>query len=134
MKTLIVDDDRSCRKLLQAILGPYSECHTAENGEEAVESFKRAWKENQPYDLILMDIMMPEMDGHQALKEIRNLEEEKAVFGTDGVKVIMTTVLSDRHSIMEAFHSQCESYLVKPIDRWKLLNEIQMLGLITVTS
>ncbi|MCP4600402.1 MAG: response regulator [Proteobacteria bacterium] len=130
MRVMIVEDNVMNRNLLEKILQPYGECQVAENGKEAVETFELAWKESSPFDLILMDIMMPKMNGQQALKEIRNLEAQKGIFGSECVKVIMTTVLGDKGNIMEAFKTQCEAYLIKPIDGRILLNEMKNLGLI----
>lgn len=59
---------------------------------------------------------MPEMNGHEVLKEIRKLEREEGIEHFDRVKVLMTTVMGDSESILAAFQSECEGYLVKPID------------------
>jgi two-component system chemotaxis response regulator CheY len=63
MRTLIVEDDFTSRLLLQSFLSVYGECHIAVNGREAVAAFRAAQERPQAYDLICMDIMMPEMDG-----------------------------------------------------------------------
>jgi two-component system chemotaxis response regulator CheY len=68
MKILVVEDDFTSRILLQRYLSSYGDCHIAINGKEAVGAFKDSLKENQPYDLICMDIIMPEMSGQEALK------------------------------------------------------------------
>ena len=74
MKALIVEDDGMSRLLLEHILAPFGECHTAVNGKEALEAFREAQERNTPYSLICLDIMMPEMDGHTTLKAIRELD------------------------------------------------------------
>ncbi len=130
MRTLIVEDDLPSRKVLQVFLSPYSECERAQDGIEALEYFRRALDENKPYDLVCLDIMMPGMSGQEVLKEIRRMEAERNIHGLKGVKVIMTTALSDNTNILEAFRSQCEAYLIKPILRDKLLKEMRSLGLI----
>ena len=131
MKTLIVEDEFISRRLLQAILGPYGICDAAVNGKEAVEAFTRSWEENCPYDLICLDILLPEMDGHEVLSEIRRLEAQRSLKIADAVKVIMTTVLKDPNNIMKAFKNNCEEYLSKPIDKQKLLQKIRRMGLIS---
>src|SRR5579871_1029755 len=95
MRALIVEDDFTCRLVLQSFLAHYGQCHVAVNGKEAVEAFRIAMGCGQPYDLICMDIMMPEMDGHEAVREIRALEEAGGTLSTHGVKIIMTTALDD---------------------------------------
>ncbi|HEW78806.1 MAG TPA: response regulator [Phycisphaerales bacterium] len=130
MKTLIVEDDFACRKALQIFLSKYGDCFIAVNGCEAVEAVQEALDEGQPYDLICLDIMMPEMDGHEALQAIRKMENERGINGLDGVKVIMVTVKNDFENIMEAFRASCEAYVVKPVREEILLEEIKKLGLI----
>ena len=115
---------------MQKLLSPYGTCDLAVDGEEALEAFTLAFKEKTPYDLICLDIMLPKMDGQTVLKRIRLLEREHDLVGVKGVKVIMTTALSDPKNIMEAFSSHCEAYLSKPIFRQKLMDEMKTLGLI----
>ena len=95
MKTLIVEDDPTSRLLLQEYLKRYGALHVAVNGEEAVEAVRVALDVDKPYNLICLDIMMPEMDGQEALREIRALEEAKGIWSTSGAKVVMTTALGD---------------------------------------
>jgi two-component system, chemotaxis family, chemotaxis protein CheY len=130
MKCLIVEDDFTARKLLQAYLRKYADCDVAVNGKEAVSMFSDALGNNQPYDLICMDISMPEMNGQEAMKQIRQLEEKRDITLGDGVKIIMTTAFNDKDNIMAAFRAGCESYLVKPVSQKKLFAEIEKLGLL----
>ena len=80
MKTLIVEDELTSRIFLQTFLSRHGECHVAVNGREAVEAFRMAAANGSPYDLICMDIMMPGMDGQEAVKQVRALEEAQGVF------------------------------------------------------
>ena len=121
MKSLIIEDDFSSRILLQELLAPYGQCHTAVNGGEAVSAFRMALDTGQPYGLVCLDIMMDGMDGHATLKEMRALEELKGINSTHGAKIIMTTGLSDVKNIAAAYHALCDGYLVKPVDKGKLL-------------
>ncbi len=130
MKTIVAEDDFTSRKLLQRLLLQYGECDIAVNGKEAIEAFRLATENGQPYDLICLDIMMPEMDGQEALKAIRTIEEGAGIHGLDGVKIFMTTALHDPKNILGAFRSQCEAYLIKPIDKRKLLKELGNHGLL----
>ena len=115
MKALIVDDEYMSRQLLIQLLKPYAECHSASNGIEAVEIFKNALEENKPFDLIYLDIMLPEMDGHEVLRKVRQIEKEKNISYLNCVKIIMITALDDFDSIKQAFIDQCEAYIIKPI-------------------
>jgi two-component system chemotaxis response regulator CheY len=131
MKTLIVEDDFLARSLLSTLLSEHGTCHVAVNGREALDAVERAFDTKEPYDLVCLDIMMPVMDGQEALLEIRRMEERRGIKGLDTTKVIMVTGIDDSKNIMKAFHQgQCEAYLTKPLDRHKLINHIRDLGLI----
>ncbi|HEG42689.1 MAG TPA: response regulator [Phycisphaerales bacterium] len=129
MKSLIVEDDFTSRNLMQIYLADMGPCHVAVNGREAVEAVTESLNEQKLYDLICLDIMMPEMDGIDALAAIRKLEKEKGIEGLDGVKVIMTTAKGQSQDIFEAFNTGCEAYLIKPVRKPELIAEIQKLGL-----
>lgn len=128
MKTLIVEDEFISRKILLKIVTSFSEADIATDGLEALDAFKFASEEDMPYDLVLLDIMMPGMDGQEVLKEIRNFEKEKKIFGSDAVKVIMTTGKKDSANVMQAFRSQCEGYIVKPVKKNDLIEKLNELG------
>lgn len=130
-KCLIVEDDLAARKLLQIHLSDWGQCDSAVNGCEALAAFRQALDTDCPYDLVCLDIMMPEMDGHQTLRAIRQLEEESGIFGLDGVKVIMTTALGDSKNVFSAFREGCEAYVVKPVRKPVLFEEMARLGLTT---
>jgi len=131
MKTLIVEDDFICRNVLQKFLSPHGECDIAVNGTEAVKAFSMAMQQGPRYDLICLDIMMPEMDGQAVLSTVRGIEKERGIGGHDGVKIIMTTALNDPKNVMQSFREQCDGYLVKPIDKLKLMQMLSELRLIS---
>lgn len=130
LKILIVDDEFSARKLLEVMLAPYGQCTLAVDGAEAIRHVQEALAQDDYYDLVCLDIMMPDMDGQETLKEIRRLENKNGFWPGNGAKVIMTTALQDAANIMTAFMEQCESYLVKPIEKEALLGEMRKLTLI----
>ena len=130
MRALIVEDDLTSRRMLLMMLAQHAQCDVALDGAEALEAFDAAWAEGEPYNLILLDIMMPRMDGQVLLKKIRAREAERGVEPDRAARVIMTTALDDRENIIEAFRSQCEAYLVKPIDKEALLEQVRSLGLL----
>ena len=130
MKALIVEDDFSCRLLLQELLKQYGESHVVVNGCEAVSVCKEAIKNGERYDLICLDIMMPEMDGQTALKKIRQLEDDADIKSSERSKIFMTTALDDVKTIMGSFYELCDGYLVKPFSRQTLEAELRKFSLI----
>ncbi len=129
MRMLIVDDDFYCRNMLHEIMKPYAQCDIAVNGEEAVFAFKKGLEDGKSYDLVCLDLVMPEMDGQQALREIRAIEKDFKIDEENEVKVIVTTMLDDRKETHDAFFlGGATSYLVKPIEEDKLLKEMKNLG------
>lgn len=130
MKTLIVEDNFLNRMLLQEYLKGYGECHIAVNGKEAVGAVRVALESGTPYDLICLDIMMSEMDGQQALKEIRALEESWMIIHSRNSVIIMTTALNDLKNVTEAYNNFCDGYLTKPIRKDKFLEDLRKFKLI----
>lgn len=129
MRALIVEDEFLSRKVLRSFLMTLFEVEIVVNGREAVEAFRLAHKENQPYDLILMDIMMPEVDGIEALHKIRTIEEKESF--KPKVKVIMTTALDDPQTVIKSFYEgEASAYIVKPVSKDKLYEELTKLGLL----
>lgn len=130
MKILIAEDDFASRKFMQHFLSEYGECDVTVDGKEAVEAFEMALEDQEPYDLVCLDIMMPGMDGYGALEEMRKLEAKKDIEEGKEAKVIMTTALTDGRNVRKAFSLGCVAYAGKPIDKEKLESEIRKLGLI----
>ncbi len=131
MRTLIVEDDFTSRLLLQTFLSRYGECHVAINGKEAVEAFHISKQNGRSYDLICMDIMMPEKDGKAALAEIRALEEAAGTLSSSGAKIIMITALDDVKNVVDSFQALCDAYVFKPVDTAQLLGHLKALALIS---
>ena len=130
MKVLIVEDDIISQEILMAILGDQWHCEVAENGKVAVEKYMASMASGDPYNLICLDIMMPVMDGQTALKEIRRIEAENGIGGSDMIKIVMTSALEDAKSIMDAFVKGSCSYVTKPITPEKIQQVLGDLGLI----
>ncbi len=130
MKILIVEDDFASRKFMMDYMSKHGECDGTVDGEEAMEAYIMAVEDNEPYDLICLDIMMPAMDGYQVLKAIRELESENGITGDDQVKIIMMTALSEEKNVMKAFEMGCSVYCNKPVDIEKLESAMEKLGVL----
>ncbi len=130
MRILIAEDDFASRKVILKFLSAYGDCDVTVDGMEAIDAFMMALEEGNPYDLICLDVMMPIMDGYQALKNIRDIEKEQNVPEDKAVKVIMTTALNEEKNVKKAFELGCTVYCGKPIDMEKLKSTLETIGLI----
>ena len=130
MRILIAEDDFASRKFMLRFLSKYGECDVTVDGMEAVDAFTMALDADEGYDLVCLDIMMPELDGYQALKQIREYEKEKGISEEDGAKIIMTTALNEGRNVTKAFELGCVAYAGKPIDQDKFENVLRKLNLI----
>lgn len=116
-KILVVDDEEQNVKLLSSLLRAEGyETETASNGREAVEKVKAV----SP-DLVLLDIMMPDMDGYEACSLIKNDAE------TANIPVVIVTALSDRESKLRGLEVSANEFLTKPIDRIELVLRVKNL-------
>lgn len=118
---LLVEDNPDNRMLIKAYIKktPYS-LDEAENGSIAVELFKQ-----NNYDLVLMDVQMPVMDGHEATRLIREWEETHDKSRT---KIISLTAHAIREEIDKCMAAGCDSHLSKPIKKATLLSAIEELS------
>lgn len=132
MKSLIVEDNYTSQYLLQKLLEPYGPFHLARDGQQAVQAVLGALGKEEPFDLICLDIMMPTMDGQEALRRIREIEAERGVAPADRAKIIMITALADRANVVRSGVQGCDRYLLKPIDKKQMLDALQKLGLISL--
>ncbi|MFP4179548.1 MAG: response regulator transcription factor [Spirochaetaceae bacterium] len=129
MKILIVEDDKAGRILMERYLRDYGSCYSVEDGKEALEMYLNALEAGEPYHLVILDIMLPSMDGQEILRNIRLEEKKRGIRPADFIKVIMTTALSDPKNVVRAFsEGSADSYLVKPVEKETLEEELKKLG------
>ena len=117
MRILVVDDEAVSREKLGLLLSAYGDCESAENGEKALEMFRRARDEAHPYELITMDIEMPAMSGREAIAQMRAME---AVSPEPKAKILMVTVTTDVRTVICSFKSGCDGYIIKPFTQDKV--------------
>lgn len=128
MRILVVEDDFVARKFISKVMSDHGEVDIAIDGQEGVNAFRNAINEGNRYELVCLDIMMPEMDGQEVLKNIRQIEYDNGIMGLKGAKIIMTTALKDVDNIAKAFREQAEAYLVKPISIDDINKTLKNLG------
>ncbi len=123
MRILIAEDDFATRRFLLNLLKGYGQCDLTVDGLETVEAFMLAHKENEPYDLVCLDIMMPKVDGSEALRAIREIEKDRKV--KEGVKVIIISALDEKEIVTDSFSQGTVAYAVKPLNTEKFLSVVE---------
>lgn len=134
MKVLIADDHFVYREALQIMLKPYGSCVAVGDGEQAVEKFSEALQQNNPFNLVLLDIQMPYMDGITALKKIRLIEKKLYGVSLDSSRyscIIMQTNMDDIVTFKKAFkEGRCNGFIKKPVTLQDLLEKLRKHNLI----
>ena len=116
MRILIAEDDFNSRLFMEKYLSRYGQCDVAINGIQALECAKDAMDQGTCYNLICLDIMMPKIDGIEALKTIRELEEKVLTKDMKPSIIFMISALNDEESKRKAYEAGCQAYAWKPID------------------
>ncbi|HTL48278.1 MAG TPA: response regulator [Verrucomicrobiae bacterium] len=123
-RILVVDDEPNIRRSLVVRLENSGyRVDTAENGQEALAFYQRALKEASPYDLILLDLIMPGLDGLGALDGIRQHEASSGISQKDRTPVVMLTALSGSWE-EDARYEGCDDYIQKPFKTETLMEII----------
>lgn len=131
MKILIAEDDYVNRRFLFKFFSKYGDCDMVVNGEEAVSAVMFSLEEDEPYDLICLDIMMPKLDGLKTLKMISSIERENPINKDKLSKKFMITALDNAKDVQRAFELGCEVYVTKPINTEKLIEVMKKLKIDT---
>ncbi|NTV29949.1 MAG: response regulator [Candidatus Omnitrophica bacterium] len=128
MRILVVDDDYVSRVKLSTQLSEYGQCDNAPNGEIAVRLFAAAHKEMAPYDLVTMDIEMPDMSGQATVQAMRDIEQALKQHGVQETKILMVTAKTALKEVAESYSQGCNGYLTKPTTSAEIVKALQDLG------
>ena len=130
-RALIVDDSRYQRFLIiQALEGLFSP-EEAADGREAMALFEDALRRGEPFALVVMDILMPVLSGHDALAGIRRLENQYGVEAGKRTPAVMLSSLDDPANMLRAqFESGAQAFVTKPFTPRNLLEALASLGLV----
>jgi len=128
MRVLIVDDELVGRMKMQKIMEHFGECESLENGSEAMTAFTNAWENWRPFNLITLDVAMPEMDGTEVAARIREIERAKNVSEENQAKILMVTGHSDKDTVITSIQAGCDDYIVKPFTKGVLIKKLRKLG------
>jgi two-component system, chemotaxis family, chemotaxis protein CheY len=129
MEILIADDDKHFRLLLTKLFKPSYHIVECSAGDEAFNEFKNQHGKKTQYDLVLLDLSMPGLDGLSVLKEIRKFEKEKRIKSSDKTKIVLITSDSKPDTRYESFQYECDAFLSKPLDMAKVARKFDKLGI-----
>jgi two-component system, chemotaxis family, chemotaxis protein CheY len=133
MKCLIVDDDILSRMALASMLQEVAECDEAAEGREALARISAGQAAGEPYDLVILDIGLPQMSGHDIAKRIREIEGKQ-----QNCRKVPIITVSGRSSVADAIESFCNgqsaAFLPKPVCREGLFAVLAKIGLISSTA
>ncbi|MBF0226589.1 MAG: response regulator [Desulfobacterales bacterium] len=126
MRALIVEDNPVSSSYLKKILPDCFECDIADTGEKAIDSFIKYCKMGKSYDLILLDMILPNMGGDEVIKKLR--EKEIEIFGENRSKILIQTALDDIDALSDKFENYCDGYINKPYDRYDVIGKLREVG------
>ena len=132
-KVLIVDDSDLQADIMASILEDVGIANVTKaiNGLDALEQFKEALQSGTPSSRVFLDLVMPEMDGQEALKRMRTMEKDAGVGGNAKTTIIMTTSLSSPADMITALlDGDCTDYVVKPVSEAILRAMLTKYGLV----
>lgn len=133
MKSIVVDDDKICGNIFKTELLKYGQCDFVDNGKSALEAYKESIEQGCPYQLMVLDIIMPEMDGGEVLRSIRRLEAEKNIWEMDRLRIIITTAFDDwynRKIIISKLNPLYETHFIKSSDMIEFTDKVHELGFV----
>ncbi|HSV26430.1 MAG TPA: response regulator [Sedimentisphaerales bacterium] len=114
-KVLVVDDNEQNLELLQAYLEDLDCCVlAARSGAQALEMIRQ-----EKPDIILLDVMMPEMSGFEVCRQVRNDPDSKHI------PIIMVTALNEFGDIQRGINCGTDDFLSKPVNRWELIARVK---------
>ena len=116
MRILVVEDSFITRRVMLKMLAPLGQCDVAVNGREAVMAFRMGLDEGVGYDLICLDIQMPEMNGIELTMEIRQYYPQ--------IRVIGLTMFKEDHLLVDMLEAGAKGYLLKTCTKEQLAEAI----------
>lgn len=133
MKSIVVDDDKICGNIFKTELSKFGQCDFVDNGKTALEAYQQSIEQGVPYQLMVLDIIMPDMDGGEVLRSIRRIESEKNIWEMDRLRVVITTAYDDwynRKIIISKLNCIYENYFIKSSDMNEFLDKVHELGFV----
>lgn len=129
MKILVVDDELVSRKKMMKIVSDFGQCDGVADGETAISSVRTALEEWKLYNLVTLDISMPDISGTEVLSTIRRMEKDRGLDAEEKTKILMVTSHSDVETV-KACVGKCDGYVIKPFNKEVMTEKLKKIGLL----
>ncbi|MCP3875765.1 MAG: response regulator [Desulfobacteraceae bacterium] len=129
MKILVVDDELVSRKKMMKIAAEFGQVEGVQNGAAAISAIERSLMDRKLYNLITLDVSMPDISGTEVLSTIRDLEDERGLDPDEKAKILMVTAHSDIETV-KACAGKCDGYAIKPFNKEGIVEKLKKLGLL----
>jgi len=131
MKILVIEDDYSSSIMFQRYLENYGKCETVSTGFDGMQKYIESISSGQQYNLIIIDIILPDMNGYEVLETIRAEEDARKYIDAERTKIILTTSLDDEENrkLAEKLTPGLETYYTKKFVLEGFDEKLQELGL-----
>lgn len=130
MKVLIAEDDFASRKYISQFMKRFGDVDITVDGAEAVDAFLMAVQDGEYYDLVCLDIMMPNMNGIEALQAMRAIEADHRLGREQSCKIIMMSALNEKEYVQRASRLGCNGYANKPVNLDRLTEVMRKMKLL----
>jgi two-component system chemotaxis response regulator CheY len=135
MRTLVVEPSPVNRAFLLGVMEDQGPCVAAATAGDGLRLFLEALERGEPFDVVFLDVQLPDMNGLQVLETMRAEESRREVPPLRAVKALITSASSDEHAAARAFfQGQAISYLTRPLTVGKIFNELERFGLAAARS
>jgi two-component system, chemotaxis family, chemotaxis protein CheY len=129
---LTVDDEIVSRTKMQTLLTPFGDCQVAESGHAAIDCFQSTIAQKESFDLVTLDINMPDMDGEKVLKAIREIENQNNIPTQNRTKILMVTCEANKERVLLCHAAGCDDYIIKPFNIHTLQLKMEQFGFVKI--
>ncbi len=129
MRILVVDDELVSRKKMIKIVSDFGQTEGVKNGKAAISAVKTALEDWKLYNLITLDISMPDISGTEVLSAIREMEDERGLEAEEKAKILMVTSHSDIETV-KACVGKCDGYVIKPFNKEVMVEKLKKVELL----
>ena len=128
MKTLVIDAEEAIKQSICGIFVENGVCDGAGDGLMGLELLKQAFSINQPYRVVVLDIVLPKVDGHTIIKKIRQWELEKGIDPLNEATILVVSRRRDEPTILKAFRNGATGWISKPVAIEEIVNKLNNLN------